>query len=99
MSSEMHRTPRGIRDVRVDPITNPGWITALDRLPSPGERVHTHEGGATVVAILGKTSDGGRLLELAMDDGRKHAFFAAAANVLVHPEAAPDDPSLKDKAG
>ena len=74
---------RGTRDVRVDRTTHPDWITALDRLPKPGEPVQTHEGSATVTAILGKTSDGGRLLELRMDDGRKHTFFAASANVLV----------------
>jgi len=79
--------PRGTRDVKVDRESHPGWITALDRLPARGEHVHTHEGGAKVVAILGKTSVGGRLIELAMDDGRKHPFFAAAANILVERDA------------
>lgn len=77
--------PRERRDVRVDRAAHPDWVTAFDRLPSLGEHVLTHEGGATVAAIWGKTSDGGRLLELAMDDGRRHSFFAAAANVLVEP--------------
>ncbi len=83
--------PRGRRDVRVDPDQHPGWISGMERLPSPGERVFTHEGAALVVRVLGKTSGGGRLLELSMDDGRKPAFFAAAANVLVRPEK-PDSP-------
>ena len=90
MGDAMPAKPRGTRDVRVDRAMHPDWITALDRLPKPGERVHTHEGGAKVTAILGKTSDGGRLLELSMDDGRKHPFFASSANVLVEryaPEA------------
>jgi hypothetical protein len=75
--------PRRTSDVRVDRSNHPDWVTAMDRLPGRGERVHTHEGSATVVAIHGKTSAGGRLIELSMDDGRKHAFFAAAANILV----------------
>ena len=75
--------PRGIRDVVVDPATQPDWVSGLERLPQRGERVETHEGAGTVVAILGKTASAGRLLEVAMDDGRKHPFFAAAANVLV----------------
>ena len=79
--------PRGIRDVLVDPSSQPGWVTALVRLPERGEHVETSEGGATVVAILGKTAASGRLLELSMDDGRTHAFFAAAGNVLVRPTA------------
>ena len=80
-----HRKPRGVRDVRVDRAAHPDWVTALDRLPATGEHVITLEGGAKVVAILGKTQGGGRLLELAMDDGRKHTYFAAAVNVLVQP--------------
>ena len=75
--------PRGMRDVRVDPEKCPGWVTGAVRLPAPGERVYTNEGMALVVRVLGKTSAGGRLLELSMDDGRKPAFFAAAANVMV----------------
>lgn len=77
--------PRGTRDLRVDPTKCPGWISGSERLPVPGERVYTHEGTAVVVRILGKTGAGGRLLELAMDDGRRHAFFAAAANIMVQP--------------
>ena len=90
MSDGSPAKPRGTRDVRVDRTTHPNLITALDRLPKAGERVQTHEGSATVKAILGKTSDGSRLLELAMDDGRKHAFFASSANVLVDREPAAD---------
>jgi hypothetical protein len=83
MENGSNRKPRGTRDVKVDRATHPDWVTGVDRLPARGEKVHTHEGSATVVAIHGKTSAGGRLIELSMDDGRKHAFFAAAANVLV----------------
>ena len=87
------RKLRGVRDVQVDRADHPEWVTALDRLPARGERVHTNEGSATVIAVLGKTQFGGRLLELSMDDGRTHPFFAAAVNVLVAPDA-PDPATL-----
>lgn len=38
-----------------------------------------------VVRLLDRTGSGGRLLELAMDDGRKASFFAAAAKLRVPP--------------
>lgn len=88
MGARNAERPRGMRDVSVDPRTDPDWITAPDRLPRPGERVLTHEGEARVVAICGKISNGGRLLELQMDDGRRHPFFAASGNVLVRRDAA-----------
>jgi hypothetical protein len=47
--------------------------------------VQTNEGAAVVIRILGRTSGGGRLLELSMDDGRKDPFFAGSANVMVRP--------------
>jgi hypothetical protein len=78
--------PRGTRDLIVDHMKYPGWVSGMVRLPAPGERVLTNEGLAVVVRVLGKTSVGGRLLELTMDDGRKPAFFASAANVVVPPE-------------
>lgn len=84
MSGASHVGPaRGIRDLRIDPALYPGCVSGTERVPRPGERVHTIEGTARVVRLLGKTGAGGRLLELAMDDGRKPPFFAAAANVLV----------------
>ena len=92
---EYHKgKPRGARDVRVDAAEFPGWISGGERLPSPGEHVHTCEGPAVVVRLLGKTGGGGRLLQLAMDDGRREAFFAAAANILVQPEAIIDEERL-----
>lgn len=60
-------------------------MSGAERLPAAGERVYTNEGTAVVVRILGRTSSGERLLELAMDDGRKAPFFAAAANIRVSP--------------
>jgi len=77
--------PRGLKDVRIDPTSCPeGWVSGSERLPVKGERVHTSEGTGLVVKICGKTSKG-HLIELAMDDGRKPAFFAETLNILVAP--------------
>lgn len=63
----------------------PGWVRASDRLPAVGERVLCTEGLAQVVRLLGKTGDGSRLIELALPDRPRQAFFAAASNLLVPP--------------
>lgn len=78
------------RSLLVDPAESPGWIPGTERIPPPGERIYTHEGTGVVVRILHKTGDGGRVLEVSMDDGRKPPFFAATANVRVRP-LAPDE--------
>lgn len=78
------------RSLRVDPALSPGWVAGTERVPDPGERIHTHEGTGVVVRILHKTADGGRVLEVSMDDGRKPPFFAATANVRVRP-VGPED--------
>ena len=88
---------RGRRSLRVDPEQSPGWVTGSERLPQPGERIHTHEGTGVVVRVLNKTADGGRVLEVSMDDGRKQPFFAATANVRVQP-LVPDEPPAEDPA-
>jgi hypothetical protein len=75
--------PKRTQDTRVDPSLAPGWISGAERLPGKGERVYTNEGTGVVVRAFGKTSDGKRLLEITMDDGRKAPFIAAAANILV----------------
>ncbi|HSU15608.1 MAG TPA: hypothetical protein VLK66_15980 [Longimicrobium sp.] len=66
----------------------PGWVTALDRLPSAGEEVFCAAGAGMVVRVLGRTGDGGRLLELKLTEGDGKPFFAAASNVLVRSEPA-----------
>ena len=88
MSRYGGRAPRRKEDVKVDPVLRPGWLSAADRLPSPGDSVYCAEGQAEVVRVLGKT-ESGRLLELKLFDGRKAPFFAAAANVLVPPSGLP----------
>ena len=85
------------RKLRVDPTRSPGWVGGAERLPRPGERIHTHEGTGVVLRILNKTADGGRVIEVSMDDGRKHPFFAASANVRVRP-LAPESPDSGDGA-
>ena len=78
--------PRRTKDVQVDPEKVPGWISAMERHPVAGERVYTNEGTGVVVRSFGKTSDGQRMIEVTMDDGRRAPFFAAAANLMVQKE-------------
>jgi hypothetical protein len=87
-------TPRRTQDVRVDPEQAPGWVTAAERMPASGERVLTNEGPAVVIRAFGRTTDGKRLLELAMDDGRKTPFFAAAVNIMVPAQAGGELPKV-----
>jgi hypothetical protein len=99
MDTESARTPyggppRGTRDVRVDPERSPGCVSGVERLPTLGERVHTNEGTAVVMRILGRTGSGGRLLELSMDDGRRSPFFASAANIRVSPSVDVGSPPM-----
>ncbi len=70
-------------DLQVDPDARPGWEIAEDRIPPKGERVYCTEGEAEVARVCGKTSDGGRILELRILDRQAPPFFAAASNVLV----------------
>jgi len=41
------------------------------------------EGEAEVIKVLGKISDGSRLLELRLPDRPKAPFFASSSNVLM----------------
>lgn len=84
------------RSLRVNPARSPGWICGSERAPRPGERVHTHEGTGVVIRLLTKTADGGRVLEVSMDDGRKQPFFAATDNVRVPPPEA-DRPGTEEE--
>lgn len=59
-----------------------GWHAEPGHVPTVGETVLCVEGEAEVVGVLGKTSDGSRLLQLRMDD-RTNPFFASSSNVLV----------------
>jgi hypothetical protein len=83
MTSYGGRAPRRAEDVKIDPVLQPGWITGLERLPDPGERVYCVQGEAQVVRLLGKT-ESGRLIELKLADQRS-PFYASAGNILVAP--------------
>lgn len=63
----------------------PGWVRATERLPALGEEVMCADGMAEVVRLLGKTSDGSRLIELELPDRPRKPFFVAASNLLVAP--------------
>ena len=87
VEGEPSKRTKVAKDLLVDASMRPGWISAAERLPSPGEVVYCAEGAAELVRVLGKTGTGGRLLELKVADGRRHPFFAADHNVRVDPEA------------
>jgi hypothetical protein len=72
-------------DLHVDPTTHPGWTSGADRTPCSGEQVYCTQGLAEVVKVLGKTSNGSRLLELKLAVPGSKPFFAQASNVLVAP--------------
>lgn len=77
-----HNTSRLQREsLEVSSVERPGW-TATSDVPSPGSRVFCLEGEAEVVRVLGKVSDGSRLLELSLPD-RPKSYFASSANILV----------------
>ncbi len=70
-------------DLYVDHEARPGWITGAERTPRVGEDVYCTMGQGEVTAVLGKTSDGSRLLEIRLAQPDTKPFFAAASNVLV----------------
>lgn len=74
-----------IEDFFVSPEDRPGWVLANERLPDVGEEVYCVGGVGVVRAVLGKTSDGSRLLEIQLEEPQTKPFFAATSNVLVTP--------------
>lgn len=75
-------------DLVVSSTSRPGWVAATERVPGVGEEVWCVGGAGVVHAVLGKTGDGSRLLEIRLSDPGAKPFFAAASNVLVAPAAA-----------
>lgn len=73
-------------DLTVDRESRPGWVAATERSPDVGEAVYCTGGAGTLAAVLGKTGDGSRLLEIRLEDEEAKPFFAAASNVLVAPQ-------------
>lgn len=72
-------------ELYVNAEDRPGWLTGEERLPHVGEQVYCAGGTGEVAAVLGKTGDGSRLLEIRLLDPKPRSFFAAASNVLVAP--------------
>jgi hypothetical protein len=70
----------------VSATDRPGWVAATERAPRVGDDVYCVGGAGTVSAVLGKTGDGSRLLQIQLSDPTAKPFFAAASNVLVAPE-------------
>ena len=73
-------------DLLVHVDDRPGWVSATERTPRVGEDVYTTAGAGVVTALLGKTGDGSRLMQIQLEDTAAKPFFAAASNVLVAPE-------------
>ena len=73
------RLARGLLNISTYP--RDGWAVSVDT-PPIGAEVLTVEGLARVVRILGKVSNGSRLLELEIVDREGPSFFAATSNVL-----------------
>jgi hypothetical protein len=74
-------------DLFVSAEQRPGWVSATERAPTVGDDVWCVGGEGKVSAVLGKTGDGSRLLEIRLADPSARPFFAAASNVLVAPAA------------
>ena len=76
-------------DLYVNRTAHPDWPTGAEQLPQVGDEVFCVEGMGEVTRVLGKTSDGSRLLELRIGgDPRSKPYYAAASNVLVPPKQA-----------
>ncbi len=73
-------------DLHVAGNDRPDWVAGTLRMPGIGEEVLCAGGPGVVSAVLGKTGDGSRLLEIRLADPAARPFFAAASNVLVAPE-------------
>lgn len=74
-------------DLFVDTTSRPGWVAGHERALRVGDEVFCIGGTGSVSAVLGKTGDGSRLIEIRLEDPTAKPFFAAASNVLVAPAA------------
>lgn len=79
------RVPRELLQITSHP--REGWEVS-EATPSVGAEVLSVEGLATVLRVLGKVSDGSRLLELRIVGRDGPSFFAATSNVLQEQEPA-----------
>jgi len=84
--------PKRRDSLRIASVDRPGWDQRVERVPRVGDDVWSVDGVAEVVRVLGRTSDGSRLLELRLLDRPKPPYFASASNVLQRRE--PEDPEV-----
>ena len=82
--------------LRVTAVDRPGWCVGDGSTPLVGESVFCVDGEAEVVRVLGRTGNGGRLLELTLAHGPKTPYFAAASNVLRRLEPVEDVTYLEE---
>ena len=78
--------PRPNAELRIDRAAHPGWSTGAERVPRVGDEVLCSAGAGEIAALLGKTSNGSRLLEIRLDAPDAPPFYAAASNVLISPD-------------
>ena len=69
--------------LRIRSVQMAGWEELAGHTPKVGDVVRSVDGEGEVVKVLGKTSDGSRLLEIRLADNPKQAYFASSSNVLV----------------
>ena len=88
------RTSR--ESLRISSVEPAGWQSPpFGHVPSKGESVYCTDGPAEVVRVLGRTSDGSRLLELRCST-RPQPFFAASSNVLIRHESSDESAFLDE---
>jgi hypothetical protein len=88
LPNNMARVP--LERIRIGSVERAGWHAGSERIPRVGESVHCIEGEAEVMRVLGRISDGSRLLELRLPERPNVPFFAASSNVLVQADAVRD---------
>jgi len=95
--SEANTSRVSRESLRISSVHPQGWQQPeAGHVPSVGDTVYCTEGPAEVARLLGRTSDGSRLLELRCAE-RTQAFFASSTNVLVRASSS-GDPSFLQPA-
>jgi len=87
--ADASRVPRD--SLRISSIERPGWHLSPGRVPELGDQIYCVDGPAEVTRLLGRTSDGSRLLELRCES-RPQPFFASSSNILFRSDG--DDASV-----
>jgi hypothetical protein len=90
--------PRPNAELRIDREAYPGWSTGAERVPRVGDEIRCSAGAGEIVSVLGKTSNGSRLLEIRLDEPGAAPFYAAASNVLISPNPPRPKPVIPEPA-